>query len=143
MYGKLFSTGLKWAQSNFHFHYRPSVGWRYPYSFKCIPHKHREVVWQGYSEGDICTVGTPTGPPDLTPFDFFGGNLKAEVFKRRPRNLLELKQAIREEMQRIPLQPCQRKSLSACSIHCIVNQGHLLSDITVTTMSKTSFRIIE
>lgn len=124
-----------------------SVEWLYPYRSKCIPHKHqslnREVVWQGYSEGGICTVGMPTGPPDLAPFDFFGVNLKAELFKRRLKNLLDLKQAIREEMHRIPLQPCQRKSLSACSIHCIVNQGHHLSNITVTTMSKPCFRIIE
>lgn len=38
----------------------------------------------------------------ITKFYFLRVSLKVEVCKRHPRNLLDLKQAVREEMQRIP-----------------------------------------
>ena len=50
---------------------------------------HSDIPWPAWS-------------PDLVPCDFFlCGYLKGEVYKHRPRNLLELKMAIREEIQQI------------------------------------------
>ena len=44
----------------------------------------------------------PARSPDLGPCDFFAwGYLKGEVYRHRPRNLVELKMAIREEIQQI------------------------------------------
>ena len=44
----------------------------------------------------------PARLPDLAPCDFFLWDyLKEEVYKHRPRNLVELKTAIREEIQQI------------------------------------------
>ena len=44
----------------------------------------------------------PARPPDLAPCDFLHwGYLKGEVYNHRPRNLVELKTAIREEIQQI------------------------------------------
>lgn len=45
----------------------------------------------------------PPRSPDLNPLDFFlWGHLKSTVYKERPTNLEDLKNKIREEMQRIP-----------------------------------------
>ncbi|PNF14878.1 hypothetical protein B7P43_G05130 [Cryptotermes secundus] len=42
--------------------------------------------------------------PDLTPCDFLWGYLKAEVFKHRPTNVLQLKNVIRQEVAQNPVQ---------------------------------------
>ena len=45
-------------------------------------------------------ISWPAQSPDLTPCDFFlWGYLKGEVYKHGPRNLVELRMAIREEIQ--------------------------------------------
>ena len=45
-------------------------------------------------------IPRPARSPDLAPCDFFlWGYLKGEVYKHRPRNLIELKTAIRKEIQ--------------------------------------------
>lgn len=78
----------------------------------------------------------PARSPDLTPCDFFlWGYLKAEVFKHRPRNLQDLKQAIRDEVQRIPQAMLERvhDSFRIRLQQCIDNHGHHLSDILFKT----------
>jgi hypothetical protein len=48
-------------------------------------------------------ISWPARSPDLTPCDYFlWGYLKSEMFKHRPRNLQALKDAIRQEVARIP-----------------------------------------
>ncbi|PNF42403.1 hypothetical protein B7P43_G01955 [Cryptotermes secundus] len=46
--------------------------------------------------------------PDLTPHDFLWVHLKAEVFKHRPTNLLQLKNVIRQEVAQIPVHMLER-----------------------------------
>jgi hypothetical protein len=64
-------------------------------------------------------VPWPLRSPDLSPCDFFflWGYLKAEVFKRRPRSLDQLKEAIQEERLQM----------------CIGRLGHHLDDIIFKT----------
>ncbi|PNF43865.1 hypothetical protein B7P43_G04223, partial [Cryptotermes secundus] len=66
--------------------------------------------------------------PDLTPCDFLWGYLKAEVFKHRPTNLLQLKNVIRQEVAQIPVHMLERAEGNFRKrLHrCMENGGHHL-----------------
>ncbi|PNF32845.1 hypothetical protein B7P43_G03467 [Cryptotermes secundus] len=74
--------------------------------------------------------------PDLTPCDFFlWGYLKAEVFKHRPTNLLQLKNVIQQKVAQIPVHMLERAegNFRKRLRQCIESGGHHLQDILFKT----------
>ena len=81
-------------------------------------------------------ISWPPRSPDLSPCDFFlWGYLKAEVYKHRPRNLQELKHAIRQEVAAIPREVTRRTmgNFRERLRECLNNGGHHLSNIIFKT----------
>lgn len=78
----------------------------------------------------------PPRSPDLSPCDFYlWGYLKAEVFKHRPRTLVDLKTAIEEEIAQITsttLEKVMRNFHERLNM-CVARQGHHLQDIIFKT----------
>ena len=78
----------------------------------------------------------PARSPDLAPCDYFlWGYLKSLVYKDRPRTVDDLKNAIRTEIARIPLNMLERvvNSFQNRLIQCIDNEGGHLKDIAFKT----------
>jgi hypothetical protein len=81
-------------------------------------------------------VGWPPRSPDLTPCDFFlWGYLKEKVYTHRPRTIDELKAAITEEINAIPLNMTRRvmDNFRERLQQCVVNGGRHLQDIIFKT----------
>ena len=63
--------------------------------------------------GRFGPIEWPPRSPDLTPLDFFlWGHLKSVVYRNRPRNIDELKEAIRQEIRSIPRETLLRAKRS-------------------------------
>ena len=69
--------------------------------------------------------------PDLALCNFFlWGYLKGEVYKHIPRNLVELKTAIQEEIEQISAITVRvMRNLRRCLNSCIYTQGHHMEDV--------------
>lgn len=82
-------------------------------------------------------VGWPARSPDLSICDFFlWGYLKEKVFKHRPHTIPELRERIREEVNAIPLDMCQRaiQNFRERLQQCIAANGRHLKDIIFKTV---------
>ena len=67
---------------------------------------------------------------DLTPCDFFlWGYLKHQVYRRKPTSIEQLKEFIREEIQKVPTVMCERvcRSVQNRLQQCLENDGKQLN----------------
>ena len=74
----------------------------------------------------------PPRSPDLSICDFFlWGYLKSKVYARKPRNIDELKNKIKEEIASIPLEVIHRvvENIRNRLEECLKRDGHHLEDI--------------
>lgn len=81
-------------------------------------------------------VSWPPRSPDLSPCDFFlWGYLKERVYREKPRTLHELKEAITEEIRRIPRAMLGRVATSFISRldSCITADGRHMLDVNFRT----------
>ena len=76
-------------------------------------------------------IHRPARSPDLAPCSFFvWGYLKWEVYKHRPHNLVELKTAIREEIQQLtPAMTVRMMNFRRRLNSCINTQRHHMEDV--------------
>lgn len=78
----------------------------------------------------------PPRSPDLSPCDFFlWGHLKAQVYTHQPRSLIELKEAIKEEVAAIDnaLLTRVKDDFQARLEKCIQENGHHMLDVIFHT----------
>ncbi|KAI5693638.1 hypothetical protein M8J75_002862 [Diaphorina citri] len=81
-------------------------------------------------------VSWPPRSPDLSPCDFFlWGYLRERVYREKPRTLHELKEAITEEIRRIPRAMLGRVATSFISRldSCITADGRHMLDVNFRT----------
>jgi transposase len=74
-----------------------------PPHFATIVRNYLHEQFPGRWIGRLGPIEWPPRSPDLNPLDFFlWGPLKSVVYRNRPRNIDELKEAIRQEIHNIP-----------------------------------------
>lgn len=99
-----------------------------PHVATCV----RQVLQQNFGDRVISrnfAVSWPPRSPDLTPMDFwFWGYLKSKVYTSNPRDLSELKDAIKREVIQIPPAMLRSSLLSTISrMQCVIvcEGGHV------------------
>ena len=99
-----------------------------PPHFATIVRNYLHEQFPGRWIGRQGTIEWPPRSPDLTPLDFFlWGHLKSVVYRHRPRNIDELKEAITQEIRNIPRETLLRVKMSFSERieKCLeVNGGH-------------------
>ena len=95
-----------------------------------------ESLFPGHLVSLRVGVGWPPRSPDLSPCDFFlWGHIKSRVYKHRPRSLQNLKAAITQEINNIPIDMLRRtmENFRERLQYCLSIGGRHLSDVIFKT----------